>query len=392
MCFFLFLLADAIPTFQCFFIFTSAIGGACYFREVYNFNLIQIVMFPVGFVITLAGVAVLTFRGSQSAQADEIKKLALAAKAPERSHSTRQLLLQKQQSGEATVVSKGVTAIATPRVHSFKRMATERHIVIPPGARAPPTPLAAAAAATAASSHALYHPLAGDQPPPATAAAGAAAAQPSSPSPAPLLLALGGSGVAGMQAATSEQLLQLAAQALAAAKEKERESKESGGGGGSAGGSASAQVPIVEPIVLRSTGTIISSPPPDNSSHFSPPVTSPLLLPPPQPKDTLTGSGSVPVSPIGQINVASPRSSSSSSSSSTSNKPPSAASYPKGKQQQQPQSQQEQSEEYDPDVEKGQPAAHKDEERQPLSPISKNAKYQSTQSRSDEASTVRWHE
>jgi hypothetical protein len=44
-------------------------GGAAYFREVSSFSLIQSIMFPVGFAITLSGVAVLTFRSRQ--QKDE---------------------------------------------------------------------------------------------------------------------------------------------------------------------------------------------------------------------------------------------------------------------------------------------------------------------------------
>jgi hypothetical protein len=47
----------------------SACGGAAYFREVDNFTQLQTIMFPVGFAITLAGVAILTLR-SRAAKAE----------------------------------------------------------------------------------------------------------------------------------------------------------------------------------------------------------------------------------------------------------------------------------------------------------------------------------
>ena len=76
-----------VPVFQVFFIFMSAAGGAAYFREVHNFTMMQTIMFPVGFAITLAGVAVLTFR-SRKEKIERISrqnsKIAAAAVAAER--------------------------------------------------------------------------------------------------------------------------------------------------------------------------------------------------------------------------------------------------------------------------------------------------------------------
>jgi len=51
-----------IPVFQCFFITVSTLGGALYFREVYNFSAGETFAFISGLLITLAGVAVLSTR------------------------------------------------------------------------------------------------------------------------------------------------------------------------------------------------------------------------------------------------------------------------------------------------------------------------------------------
>eukprot|EP00808_Paulinella_micropora_P006620 g3986.t1 len=51
-----------VPVFQCFHISFSTIGGACYFEEFNNFSAVQAIVFPLGFVLTLSGVYVLSSR------------------------------------------------------------------------------------------------------------------------------------------------------------------------------------------------------------------------------------------------------------------------------------------------------------------------------------------
>jgi hypothetical protein len=53
---------DVVPVFQCFFISVSTLGGAFFFRELDSFNAVQGVMFPIGLLMTLAGVLVLSSR------------------------------------------------------------------------------------------------------------------------------------------------------------------------------------------------------------------------------------------------------------------------------------------------------------------------------------------
>ncbi|KAF0688255.1 Aste57867_20125 [Aphanomyces stellatus] len=54
-----------VPVFQCFFISFSVIGGAVYFQEFKNFDTTQWIVFPVGVLITIAGVIVLSSREMQ---------------------------------------------------------------------------------------------------------------------------------------------------------------------------------------------------------------------------------------------------------------------------------------------------------------------------------------
>ena len=49
-------------TLQCFFITASTFGGAIYFKEFHNFTPIQAIFFPIGVLITLGGVYILSNR------------------------------------------------------------------------------------------------------------------------------------------------------------------------------------------------------------------------------------------------------------------------------------------------------------------------------------------
>ncbi|CAK4607863.1 unnamed protein product [Aphanomyces euteiches] len=51
-----------VPVFQCFFIMFSVISGAVYFEEFKNFSTTQWIVFPIGVLITIAGVIVLSSR------------------------------------------------------------------------------------------------------------------------------------------------------------------------------------------------------------------------------------------------------------------------------------------------------------------------------------------
>ncbi|RHZ29050.1 hypothetical protein DYB26_014476, partial [Aphanomyces astaci] len=51
-----------VPVFQCFFITFSVIGGAVYFEEFKDFTMTQWIVFPIGVLITIAGVVVLSSR------------------------------------------------------------------------------------------------------------------------------------------------------------------------------------------------------------------------------------------------------------------------------------------------------------------------------------------
>jgi hypothetical protein len=51
-----------VPVFQCFFITGSAAGGAIFYHELKDFNVLQSVMFPVGITVTLAGVLAMSVR------------------------------------------------------------------------------------------------------------------------------------------------------------------------------------------------------------------------------------------------------------------------------------------------------------------------------------------
>ncbi|ETV81337.1 hypothetical protein H257_05884 [Aphanomyces astaci] len=51
-----------VPVFQCFFITFSVIGGAVYFEEFKDFTMTQWIVFPIGVLITIAGVIVLSSR------------------------------------------------------------------------------------------------------------------------------------------------------------------------------------------------------------------------------------------------------------------------------------------------------------------------------------------
>ena len=51
-----------VPIFQCFWIMTSTFGGACYFNEFARFSTVQWIFFPIGIIITITGVVVLSTR------------------------------------------------------------------------------------------------------------------------------------------------------------------------------------------------------------------------------------------------------------------------------------------------------------------------------------------
>jgi hypothetical protein len=51
-----------VPIFQCFYILVSAVGGATFFKEFSSFTLVQSIMFPMGIVLTLSGVFLLSRR------------------------------------------------------------------------------------------------------------------------------------------------------------------------------------------------------------------------------------------------------------------------------------------------------------------------------------------
>lgn len=59
-----------VPVFQCFFIIVSTLGGAVFFQEFASFSVLQGIMFPIGVVITLIGVWILSQRDMAEA-ADE---------------------------------------------------------------------------------------------------------------------------------------------------------------------------------------------------------------------------------------------------------------------------------------------------------------------------------
>jgi len=52
-----------VPVFQCFFILGSTLGGAAYFAEFSSFGVTQFVLFPIGILLTLCGVYILSSRG-----------------------------------------------------------------------------------------------------------------------------------------------------------------------------------------------------------------------------------------------------------------------------------------------------------------------------------------
>lgn len=51
-----------VPVFQCFFIIGGTVGGALYFREFETFGVLQAAMFPIGVLVTLTGVYILSKR------------------------------------------------------------------------------------------------------------------------------------------------------------------------------------------------------------------------------------------------------------------------------------------------------------------------------------------
>jgi len=59
-----------VPVFQCFFIIVSTLGGAVFFQEFASFSVLQAIMFPIGVIITLIGVWILSQRDMTEA-ADE---------------------------------------------------------------------------------------------------------------------------------------------------------------------------------------------------------------------------------------------------------------------------------------------------------------------------------
>lgn len=60
-----------IPVFQCFFIINSILGGALYWEEMNDFNLTQWIVFPLGVLITLWGVYLMSSRNMQVDEEDE---------------------------------------------------------------------------------------------------------------------------------------------------------------------------------------------------------------------------------------------------------------------------------------------------------------------------------
>lgn len=62
-----------IPVFQCFFISTSTICGACYFNEFSDFGVIQWVFFSVGLIITLVGVYCMSLRVNEGQKIEPIQ-------------------------------------------------------------------------------------------------------------------------------------------------------------------------------------------------------------------------------------------------------------------------------------------------------------------------------
>lgn len=61
-----------VPVFQCFFIVVSTIGGAAFFLEFNEFDITQCIIFPLGILMTIVGVYMLSVRSSQ--QADDAEK------------------------------------------------------------------------------------------------------------------------------------------------------------------------------------------------------------------------------------------------------------------------------------------------------------------------------
>lgn len=51
-----------VPVFQCFFVCVSTLGGVCFFKELDTFSAVQAAVFPIGLIITLSGVLLLSSR------------------------------------------------------------------------------------------------------------------------------------------------------------------------------------------------------------------------------------------------------------------------------------------------------------------------------------------
>jgi hypothetical protein len=64
-----------VPVFQCFWITGSTVGGAIFYQELKTFDLMQSILFPLGIVITLSGVYVLSKRDMSRKEDAEVELL-----------------------------------------------------------------------------------------------------------------------------------------------------------------------------------------------------------------------------------------------------------------------------------------------------------------------------
>jgi len=69
-----------VPVFQCFFITVTTVGGGAFFLEFEKFSVVAWILFPLGILVTLLGVRLLSLRNvSEGAdRAGEIRKMRLA--------------------------------------------------------------------------------------------------------------------------------------------------------------------------------------------------------------------------------------------------------------------------------------------------------------------------
>lgn len=116
-----------VPAFQCFFISVSTVGGMVYFLEFQAFSLLQSALFPLGILITIVGVYILSSRHSRVAKLAARKADAQDREFQQQFEEVETKLQQKQQLQESQLPS--IVSSPVPVLSESDGLSDQAHVV-----------------------------------------------------------------------------------------------------------------------------------------------------------------------------------------------------------------------------------------------------------------------